>query len=62
MKITLELEGYDTIHEYYTHDCQLVLAIDKILFTSSSTDYFALDATTHEIVDHRMKGNKEIES
>ena len=62
MKITLEIDGFVTIHEYYTHDKQLVFAIDKILFTSSNTDYFALDVKTHEIVNHRMKGNKEVES
>lgn len=61
MKITLELDGNYNIHEYYTHDSQLVMAIDKLLFTSSVTEYYSLDKETHAIQAHKMIGDNKVE-
>lgn len=61
MKITLERNDNYNIHEYYTHDLQLILAIDKLLFSSNLTEYYSIDKTTHEITEHRMMGDNKIE-
>lgn len=61
MKITLELDGNYNIHEYYTHDSQLIMAIDKLLFSSSVTEYYSLDKSTHEITEHKMMGDNKLE-
>lgn len=54
-KITLELDGAETIHEFYTIDRQFILAIDKLCFSSHVTDYYSIDKFTRQVKEHGLR-------